>query len=115
MTTRTYVLGEFHITMDADDYTANFRVVEISSWDSKTGAPLTYGFLEEWNEDPGAAAPFLSGAIRWDGCSNWDFHTSECMAHFCGRKHATSIGTLMDRLYDLAAEAIPTFNKELAA
>ena len=65
MTTRTDVLGGFHIAMDADDYTANFRVVEISSWDSKTGAPATYGFLEDWNEEPSAASPFLSGTIRW--------------------------------------------------
>jgi hypothetical protein len=46
--------------------------------------------------------PFWVGSIKWDGCSNWDFRTNECMAHFCGPKHATSIGRLMGKLYDLA-------------
>jgi len=50
---------------------------------------------------------YASGAIRFDGCANVDWHTSECMQHACGREDMTRIGPLFDRLYDLAALAMP--------
>lgn len=56
----------------------------------------------------------LSGSIKWDGCSNWDFHTEACAAHFCGRKDAVGIGRLMGHLYDLAAGNLLLWDAELA-
>ena len=55
------------------------------------------------------AEPFLHGYIKWDGCSNWDWHDRDCMQHFCGREDAVSIGALMNHLYDIAAQRLPTF------
>lgn len=60
------------------------------------------------------AEPFLTGFIKWDGCSNWDFHTDDCLRHFCGKVHATSIGRLMDRLYQIASERVESYDAETA-
>jgi hypothetical protein len=58
---------------------------------------------------------FLHGSIKWDGCSNWQFDEQErVMLHFCGRKNATNLGILMDRLYDWASEVIPHWDAKCA-
>jgi hypothetical protein len=60
------------------------------------------------------AQVFLSGSIKWDGCSNMNFDAQEnCMLHFCGRSDAAKVGKLLDRLYDLADEHIPIYDSEL--
>lgn len=104
---------DFAIRVTLQSHVASFEVKEIGGEDD---AGRWY-----YKDDNGNAADigfdegetFLSGDIKWDGCSNWDFHTSECMAHFCGRQHATSIGRLMAKLYDIAAERMPSYDKEL--
>lgn len=62
-----------------------------------------------------AGETFLEGSVKWDGCSNWSIGPKDCMAHFCGRKMATGLGRLMDRLYQITEERLPTYNKEIAA
>jgi hypothetical protein len=69
---------------------------------------------QEQTPDIEKAEKFLHGGIKWDGCSNWDFHTDQCLAHFCGRKNATSIGRLIDRMYDITKEKLPTYDAALA-
>lgn len=61
------------------------------------------------------AQVFLRGAIKWDGCSNWHFDEQDIgMLHFCGVGRASSIGRLMERMYDLASARMPTFDRGLA-
>jgi len=56
---------------------------------------------------------FLSGNIRFDGCSNMQFNEQEnCMLHFCGRKMATDVRVLMGELYDIAIDYIPSTDKD---
>lgn len=52
------------------------------------------------------AAEFLSGSIKRNGCSDWNFHTDSHMMHFCGRGMAESLGHLMSRLYNIAAQSM---------
>lgn len=66
------------------------------------GSPVTS--LEE-------AEVQLSGSVKWDGCSNWSlFGDPHCMTHFCSKQEAVDIGTLLGRLYDLAAEMVPSWS-----
>jgi hypothetical protein len=59
-------------------------------------------------EDLAIAQVFLSGSIKWDGCSNLQFDAQEhCMLHFCGKKAATDVGVLLGRLYEMAWEMMP--------
>lgn len=60
------------------------------------------------------AEVYLSGSIKFDGCSNMKFDEQDrVMLHFCGRKQAVDIGVLMDRLYSLAAELMPRYAEDL--
>lgn len=45
---------------------------------------------------------YLRGHVKWDGCSNWDFCTHECMMHFCEREDMVAVGELLGRLYDMS-------------
>lgn len=52
---------------------------------------------------------YLSGDIRWDGCSNMYFNRQdEVMLHFCGKQEAMNIGVLMGYLYEKALEFMPS-------
>lgn len=99
------VFEDYEIHYTDHDYLMDFKIYEITGFTENKKTHVfdvpTYG--KQFAASHDGATPFWEGAIRWDGCSNWDFKTDECMAHFCGRKNATSIGRLMDRLYDLAA------------
>jgi hypothetical protein len=51
--------------------------------------------------------PYLTGSVKWDGCSNWDFpdlRENNTLLHFCGRRAALAVGVLLDRCYTLAKE-----------
>lgn len=112
---------EYGIKVTIQSYVVEFSVKEIIG---ETMSPSPAGLwlytkagatdCSDGTTDFAEGEGFLSGSIKWDGCSNWDFHTDECMAHFCGRKHATSIGRLMDRLYQITKDRLPTYDEDLA-
>lgn len=57
------------------------------------------------------AQPFVHGYVRWDGCSNWHFDEQDSiMLHFCSKDEAGNIGRLLERLYEIAAKAIPAWD-----
>lgn len=59
---------------------------------------------------------YLQGHISWDGCADLRFDEQDnVMLHFCGLEHAKQVGKLLERLYAIAAEVIPSWDKELAA
>lgn len=61
--------------------------------------------------DISEASVFMSGSIRWDGCSNLRFDgQDDIMLHFCGKQSAVDVGTLLGRLYDLAADEIESWD-----
>ncbi len=54
------------------------------------------------------AEEYISGSIKWDGCSNIDFGSSY---HFCGKKNAMKMGKLIDYLYDKCAKVLKVKEK----
>jgi hypothetical protein len=66
--------------------------------------------------DPSEAQVFMSGSVKWDGCSNWWFDEQDTgvMIHFCGRDAATAVGRVMHKMYDLAAARMPKFDWKCA-
>lgn len=91
----------FKVTGEYADGTSSFELRDSSSCDA--------------TENLSEAQVFLSGSIKWDGCSNWHFDDQDnCMLHFCGVKDASSIGRLMERMYDITAAEMPSFDRDLA-
>lgn len=74
---------------DVDSHYVDFKVYEL---DSEKGAGG-----EDCDE------VFLSGSVKWDGCSNFKFDEQDrCMLHCCTRQHMANIGILLVRVHELA-------------
>lgn len=101
------------MTKNGDDSHVNFKVVDINDCviDDHSVKFIKNGTKEEeLSRDIEDAEIFLSGFIKWDGCSNMKFDAQEkAYLLFCGRKGAKDIGKLMEKLYDLAAEMMPEY------
>lgn len=52
--------------------------------------------------------PWLTGSIKWDGCSNWIFRDQEhgVAIHFCDRPRELS--ALFEKMYDIAKRELKT-------
>lgn len=58
----------------------------------------------------GKARLYLSGHVKWDGCSNWNFDANEdCMLHFCEREQLVNIGKLLAWMYDYTEKNLEKF------
>jgi hypothetical protein len=58
-------------------------------------------------EDRTVAQVFISGSIKWDGCS--DMSIDDEPLHFCGRDNVEEFAALLSAIYDLAAELIQSY------
>lgn len=102
---------------DAGGYMMHFEVIECAGEVIEPYSAqlyVKYDGIGNDTENAVEADLLWHGTIKWDGCSNWDFHTTECMAHFCGMKDAVSIGALMARMYEIAARDLSKFDRECA-
>ncbi len=50
--------------------------------------------------------PDYAGAIKWDGCMNWQT-TPGMLAHFCDPTHAVAFAADMKRVWQLAHRLMP--------
>jgi putative heme iron utilization protein len=105
----------FTVLAQADDHICDFNVFEISNaFPDKDGTAWNRAGANCWPNDTDNledAELFLSGHVKWDACSNWNFDAQEsCMIHFCEKQQAENIGVVLGRLYDIAAELIPNWN-----
>lgn len=56
------------------------------------------------------AEPVIEGFIKSNGCADVDIgHGEGYRNHFCGRESAREIGRMLDAIYDVASEEIPTW------
>jgi hypothetical protein len=93
-----------HLTERGDHY-ISFDVYEVVSWD------------EDWV--PGDIEPYLSGMIKWDGCSHINFGEIEDGArngymHLCGVHAWVNHCLLMRELWDYAKANIRRWDDNTA-
>ena len=98
-------------------YGMDFRVYKADF--SNDGVPIYTEASEPVDiptDDIAKARVFASGTVKWDGCVNFKFDEQEnCMLHCCSQQEVLDIGTLLGRLYVLAAKMVPNndFEDEL--
>jgi len=88
-------LAEGEPTVFTDDkrpISVDWKIWEISRWERQEGKDVAFkGDL------------FADGFIKWDGCSNWSFHTETCMFHACDRERLVAIGEALAKCWDESA------------
>jgi hypothetical protein len=104
----------FTIVAEPHDYHVAYSVYEIYGTD-------TDGRIYWRNGDDGevdtleAAAVFLHGDVKWDGCSDWHFDEQDrVMLHACSRQTLVNLGAVMAACWDWTAELLPTWDKSVA-
>jgi len=104
----------YYCVAEPKEYHVDFKVYELLG--TKDGQPVFQCADTLSSPDPVSAVEeaqvYLSGHIKWDGCANLLFDAQEvcgvpCSLHFCGKSAATSVGTLLGRMYDLMPELLP--------
>lgn len=110
-------IGEFTIDAEIHEYYASFRIYKCSGSNIDgsglcycVGRDLSDGTTEDYRE----ADLFFNANIKWDGCIDFWFNLpfSNCSVHFCGRDETAKFGDLLVRLYGIAAEFIPRYDRE---
>lgn len=58
-------------------------------------------------------AVYLSGYVKWDGCSDWAFDEQDrVMLHFCSRNDVKELGELLLAIYDLTDKWLDPVHRE---
>ena len=103
------------IEADVFDYYMKFKIFEIFGQDVH-GDIVFRAKSDYWRDTTLTttdACVWMSGSVKWDGCSDWHFcDPEEVSLHFCDKESAENIGKLLGNCYDLAKEHIPHFEGE---
>ena len=67
----------------------------------RAGAATSPNIVETTDE----SEVYLSGFVKWDGCSNWSFdELARCQLHACDRDSLLAIGRVMAACWDWTHE-----------
>lgn len=78
---------------------------------NEDGSPLFQKGGSQCSPDPvetiEESEVYLSGSVKWDGCSNWRFDEQDrVMLHGCCRDDILRYGLIMAACYDLTKELV---------
>lgn len=121
MNQQTIHLNDINFTVVAkpDSHHVDFDVYDIQARTQDSSGEFT---IPEWPRIGSTYSPdtvdsldraeiYLSGTIKWDGCSNWDFDGSGgCALHFCTRDDLMRISMVMVYCWDWMEELCPSWS-----
>ena len=110
---------DFTVVAEVHDYRVEFKIYEICGLEEgetkgvydrpvwgKAGA-VSSGHVVDTIEE---SEVYLSGHVKWDGCSNWHFDEQDrCMLHGCGKADVQRFGDIMAACWDWASELCPNW------
>ena len=95
--------GRYRALAKVDEYHVNFQIYDL--WDCENNLSFT---------PPRENTIFLSGGVKWDGCSNWKFDEQErVMLHGCSREDLVIFGQIMAECWDWAFDLMPQHARPL--
>lgn len=92
----------------------DYTVYEHAGRESVAGSLIFYSEEDEneFVDNVENAQVYISGSVKWDGCSNWDFielSERKTMIHGCSREDLSNIGEVLAACWDLTALHCPQF------
>jgi hypothetical protein len=98
---------DFVAIAEPGEYGVDYKVYDVVTW---TDEDALYRKDDEFIGDIGDADLYLSGCVKWDGCSNWYFDEQDrVMLHGCSREDLTRLGEVMAQCWDWTAELCPNW------
>jgi hypothetical protein len=104
----------FTVLYEPDEYHCKFTIVEIIALEvldgqmkadpearhyTRKGASNNMDTVKDVNE----GEPWVTGHVKWDGCSNIDFGRGGYM-HLCGGDHITKLADTLKAVYNRCGE-----------
>lgn len=102
----------FTVVAEPKQHWVEYKVYDIEGYDSDTNTLYYHRADSDTHPDCvdtiEESEPYLSGSVKWDGCSNWHFDEQErCMLHGCCRQHLQRLGDIMAQCWDWTGQLIP--------
>jgi len=110
----------FTIVVVAHEYYVDYTIYDIVAWEEE---PRGIYNVPVWcrPDDSGTdehvysldlATPYLTGHVKWDGCSNWHFDEQDrCALHGCSRADIKRLGDVMALCWDMTKELCPMWHE----
>ena len=109
------IMGDFgfRLCWEASDYWMNVHVFEITARDGKDDRPMFPKMGAQSRPDDvyshEEAEPYLTGFVKWDGCSEFDIG----QPHWCGASDYVKHCALLKHIYHRAFELMGREPEEL--
>lgn len=104
------ILSEMQHLLDDD----NLYLVYFPEQDFQSAADFVIYEVQEWDDDtPIKAEIYLSGRIKWDGCSNLEFGDGGAI-HLCGKYWFEKHKRVMDAIWNLCSKKIIGWDEDIA-
>ncbi len=109
----------YAVIAEPKEYSVDYRVFKILGHQQGNApgvfdVPMYGNDLETRTTDIEQAEAFMSGFVKWDGCSNWDFEDNErCMFHGCDEGDLLNFGRVMAECWRLTADLLPTWDAHI--
>ena len=107
---------DFTIVAVAHEFYVEYTVFDIFGWgkgeSGEYDAPIWCREVDGTWHRPfttlDEAQPYLHGAVKWDGCSDWHFDEQDrCELHGCSKEDVQRFGAVMAICWDMTAELCP--------
>lgn len=103
---------DFTVVATPYSHWVEYAIYDIEGYTSIDNMPLWHkADSEEYPdcvESLSEAEVYISGSVKWDGCSNWNIDENERgMLHGCSRQDIQRIGDIMAQCWDWTSQLIP--------
>lgn len=87
-----------------EDHYIDFTIHEIISWtaDDDKNSPIDY-------------EKYISGSMKWDGCSHFYFGDKDGYIHLCGKNCFDKHINIMSAIWDICSKKIKSFDHDVAS
>lgn len=104
----------FTVVAEVQSHSVDFKIYDHEG-QTESGEPLFHKAGSPSSPDPvesfSDADVYLSGIVKWDGCSDWHFDEQDrVMLHGCCKKDVVRFGLIMGECWDLAAKFLDNFD-----
>lgn len=103
---KTLQFNKYTIIADPQDYAVNYTIYRVAGGDLED---LYYDAKDDGattTQDLTQAEIFLTAWVKWDGCTELSWNSSEHSTHLCGKSGITELTALLQQLYVYSAQFI---------
>ena len=99
----------FYVVAEPHEYHVEYKIYDVFGYEEKTDKLY---FVNDNNpvDTIEEAYVYISGSVKWDGCSNWHFDEQDhVMLHGCCKEDVLRYGLVLAECWEMTKELCPTW------